>query len=89
MTKNLDCRLIQLFCKAKRRRDIKKSFKHYLIIIKKYTLIQIQKGVAKGLGLPRPFEHLESNPYKTVNFKATNFCFWKNAYPFKLCKCYH
>ena len=89
MTQNMDCRLIQLFCKLKEREDIKKSSKHYLIIIKRYTILQIHKGVAELLGLPRPSELLDSKPHKTVNFKARNFCFWKNAYLFKLYKCYY
>ena len=89
MTQNMDCRLIQLFCKSKEREDIKNSLKHYLIIIKKYTIMQIHKGVAELLGLPRPSELLDSKPHKTVNFKARNFCFWKNAYFLKFYKSYY
>ena len=88
MTENMDCRLIQLSCKSKGREDIKKSLKHYLIIIKKYTIMQIHKGLAELLGLPRPSELLDSKPHKTVNFKARNFCFWKNAPFLKFNKCY-
>ena len=89
MTQNMDCRLIQLFCKSKEREDIKNSIKHYLIIIKKYTItMQIHMGVAELLGLPRPSELLDSKPHKTVNFKARNFCFWKNAHFLKFYKSY-
>ena len=88
MTQNLDCRLIQLFCRSKIRLDIKRSLKNYLLVMKKYTLMQIYKGVAERLGLPRPPELLESNPHKKVNFKARNFCFWKNAYLLKFSICY-
>ena len=88
MTQNLDCRLIQLFCRSKIRLDIKRSLKHYLLVMKKYTLMQIYKGVAERLGLPRPPELLESIPHKTVSFKARNFCFWKNACLLKFDKCY-
>ena len=52
--------------------------------MKKYTLMQIQKGVAELLGLPRPSELLDSRPHKTVNFKARKFYFSKNAYFFKV-----
>ena len=87
MTQNLDCRLIQLFCRSKSRVLSKKSVKHYLIVIKKDTFMQIQEDVAEQLGLPRPSEHLESNPNKTVNCKARNFYFWKNACLMKFYKC--
>ena len=79
MTKNLDCRLNHLFYKSKRIEDIKKSLKHYLITIKRYTILQIQKNVAELLGLPRPSEILDSKTHKIVNFKARNFYFWENA----------
>ena len=88
MTKNLDCRLIRLFCRSKRRVDIKTSLKHYLFVIKKYTFMQIQKGMAWQLRLPRPFELFESKQNKTTSFKASNFCFWKNAYLLKFYKYY-
>ena len=88
MTQNLDCRLIQLFCRSKSRVLSKKSVKHYLIVIKKDALMQIQEDVAEQLGLPRPSEHLESNPNKTANFKARNFYFWENACFFKFYKSY-
>ena len=50
--------------------------------------MQIHKGVAELLGLPRPSELLDSKQHKTVNFKARNFCFWKNVYFVKFYKSY-
>ena len=50
--------------------------------------MQIHKDVAEILGLPCPSELLDTKPHKTVNFKARNFCFWKNAYFLKFYKSY-
>ena len=88
ITKNLDCRLKELFCRSLIRGTVKKLYKYHLIILKKYAFVQNLKGVAQKLSLPRPFELLALKSQKIVNFIATTSYFWKNVYFVKLYKWY-
>ena len=55
MTQELDRKPLEDFLESETSRDIKKSYKHHLYILKSCIDLQSYEGVAQKLRLPRPF----------------------------------